>query len=160
MLHWLMGFLVPSSFLIVGAVGKKLVSTDPYWTWSDWYLGIELALASVTACTINLCDLHKAGDRGELAIESGIRDTSVKEDVKRERMRVHGDSMKEARQEQGRNIVCLALAILAFFYVGTLHRQWDTRADDKPKRMALAGLANFCGACPMVVYMLWVKGVS
>jgi hypothetical protein len=161
MLPWVLGFLIPTGFLLVGAVGKKLVSEAPGWIWADWYLGIELALASVSICTLNACDLYRLGERADRLREESLADgAAAPREVKDERDRSYAQMTKEIRQEQGRTIACLALAFFAFLFVGTVHRQWESRPDDQwKKKLMLAGLSNLCGYVPMVCYMLFAKGV-
>lgn len=162
-MHFFLGFLIPTAFLFAGALGKKLVSRIPHWEWPDVYLGVELTLAAVTVSTVNLCDLYKLDDKTEAEMTKNTEKAQTvkeREDAQVENRVLHR-RMRESRREGGRNVVCLAIAVLAFLFVGTLHRQWDGKPDtDTQKRWLLAGAANFCGYFVMVLYMLWVKGID
>lgn len=50
---------VPIILLLVGGLGKKLVRHDKSWHRKDFYLGVDAALAAISAALIHIYDVTK-----------------------------------------------------------------------------------------------------
>ena len=162
MLRLVLGFLVPTAFLVVGFLAKTIIRPGrPRISWPDLYLGTEWTVAAVTLCILNACDLYRLGQNARTEQETIEKKAQTLGQIEeaRCRRRYVDESLEDNRQEQGRNTAILASAVLLFLVAAFIHRRWEPEPDSCRKRALMAGCANFCGYAPMALYMLYVKGL-
>jgi len=131
--RFLVGFGVPILLSVAGILGKKLTRgrSKPSWKRTDFYLGVELTLAGVSAGIVNMFDLLMKP--GRVFQPSDGRLVLL-------------------------NFVVSFLGIFLFMYVITLHQDYENEANTAEERKKelhmLAGLANVLGG------MVLLAGVS
>lgn len=122
---------IPIVLLFSGAVAKKLVRGST-WVRSDFFLGVELALAAMSAALVFLFDLSTGQNTVSPALDKVAATGGF-----------------------------LALCFFLLLWIMSTHQDWEAR-DEVPRKqiIRLGVLANGIGAGLLVTFVLLVKGVS
>lgn len=128
---------IPIIFVMSGAAGKKLVRGKKGWRRSDFYLGTELSLGSLSASLIQIFDLLK------LAPSQGA------------------SWPPKLPLQIGASAGFTAVCFFAFIWILSTHQDWHDAADnDKNRQIAWLGIGcNLIGSALMFIFILGVKGV-
>ena len=128
--------LVPALLFLAGGFGKKLVRRGTDWHRKDWYLGVDAALAAMSAALINIFEISRS--KKLLPAQASQYDA-----------------------QQTATAVFLAVSFFLLLYVLGVHQNWESR-DDNPtgQRFWLLVVSNFIGLGLMFLFVLVVKGVE
>jgi hypothetical protein len=128
----LLAFGVPIIFILVGAIGRKLVrGTD--WERRDFYLGVELCLAALSSNILFLIELLRASAM-----------TTATPDYK------------------GEVSAALFLVVVFSIYMWllSLHQDWESKGDRPTAQMCrLMLLSNALGGGLFAAFVFLIKGV-
>ena len=123
---------IPLIILVLSAYVKKLARNATKWRQEDWYFGIELTLASMSAALIHITDIIKQGSR-----ESWTAD-------------IINNLLLTT--------VFIPVTIIVLFVLMSRHRTWQDRLDSpKWKFINLAIISNFLGIVLMFTFIILVK---
>ena len=150
-MQYLIYVLIPSIFLLLGGLAKIIVRRQITWSWSDWYLGIELVIAAMSTGVMHGFDL----------------------DSKISRM-AQANNMAEVKKgmDDLKNLHWfLAASFVLFFLVVIAHRKHEPTlgtnvpfagktSAEKWKIVWLAGICNVVGYALFAAFILGVKGLS
>ena len=136
----LIALLVPSVFLLLGGVVKKLVRGSS-WRADDFYLGIEAGLAALSSAIAYLFELAKNA-MAALQPNPGCHPARV------------ADMLQKFLFDG--SFMVLALGLL--FWVMAEHQEWQSKAACREKQIRLMGACNAIGCGLMFVFILWVRG--
>ncbi|MGB9989536.1 hypothetical protein [Pseudoduganella rhizocola] len=130
---YLVALGIPLLLLLCGAVAKKLARRDD-WRRSDFFLGLELALADIGAGLVYLYDLQRmnmnhALDTATLGIKIGTTATF------------------------------LVIAFGGLLWVLSIHQDWEQHAASAKGLIWLGVVSNAVGIILFAVFVLFVKGV-
>ena len=124
------GIGVPLVLLIIGILGKRLArGPSSSWLRADFYFGVELTLAGISSCLLNIFEFLKPGRT------PNSTDTVV--------MLV--------------NVIAIVLGVLFFLFVLTLHQAYALSNPPKSRTkelLMLAGLGNVLGFCVLVASVI------
>ena len=130
---WFVSIAIPIIFLLCGSFARKLVrgsKLEP----KDFYLGIEFALASVSAALVYIYDLGK-----EMAASNPVPPTAIK--------------------QMAATASFLAVTFLMLLYILSVHQDWDKTPPPKGQFLRLGLAMNLLGGGMMCAFILLVKGV-
>lgn len=137
--RFIIALVVPLLLFLAGGFGKKLVRGGKDWHRKDWYLGVDAALAAISAALIYIFDITRLIG---LAKPSDPLLPSYNH-----RLLATG--------------VFLALSFFLFLYVLGVHQNWESNdANAKGQRFWLIGVSNLIGLGLMFLFVLAVKGVE
>lgn len=116
-----------------GAFAKKLVRGSN-WQRSDFFLGVEPALAAMASALVYVFDLAKLSTSPQPAIA--------------------------VPQKIAATATFLALCFFLLLWVLTTHQDWEKRSQNPRGQVIWLGLlANFVGAALLAAFVLLVKGL-
>jgi len=126
---------IPIIFLIAGGFAKKIVRGSN-WEFSDFYLGVESTLSSMTAALIFIFELAKTPK-----------------------------SSSEITTEISNQLISttsfIAIAFFLLLFVIATHQSWEFRNDKPRAKFWLLGIVcNFIGSGLMTLFVLMIKGLS
>lgn len=128
----LIAFGIPFILMLCGALAKKIVRKTA-WRRSDFFLGIELTLAALGAAMIFLYDLKKMDMRSSEARILVI-------------------------QKIAETAAFLALALLLFLIVLSVHQEWDRNERASWRQVFWLGfVSNAMGVISFLVFVFFVK---
>jgi hypothetical protein len=129
-MQYLIALSIPLVLIGTGALAKKLVRGSA-WVVSDFFLGVQLALAAMGSSLIFLSDLARTSDAQTVQsklVVSGLF-----------------------------TLACFFL----LFLVMAIHQDWEKRPQDSQSQMFwLGGLSNFIGIALLAGFVLFVKGAN
>ncbi len=130
---YLIALGIPVVLIASGAFAKKLVRGSS-WQRSDFFLGVELALAAMASALVYVFDLAK------LSTAAG--------------------SAAAVPQKIAATATFLALCFFLLLWVITTHQDWEKRSQNPRGQLIWLGLlANLVGASLLAAFVLLVKGV-
>jgi hypothetical protein len=125
---------IPLLLMLCGALAKKLVRGGG-WKLTDFFLGVELSLASLGSAMVYFYDLQKLPMPGQPAV-AGL-----------------GDKI-------GATATFLAISFFLLLWVLSTHQDWETRTTNKKGQVLMLGLlSNGVGIALFAGFVLLVKGV-
>jgi hypothetical protein len=123
--------------LLAGASAKKLVRGSG-WKQEDFYLGIELTLAAMSAALVHIFDLAR-----RLAIASEVAGQG---------------STLEITQQLAVTGTFIAVTFLLFLVVLTIHQDWTGETQRKAAQLVrLGGVSNLIGSGLLATFVVLVK---
>lgn len=125
------GIIVPIILVAIGAIIKKLSRGTP-WQRGDFYLGLEVCLAAVSAGMLYFFDLAVQA-RGSKPPDSASF------------LRLGG---------------FLTTSLLLLFLVAALHQDWERKPQDPRQPWILGVAANSIGLGLFAVFTVLVKGIA
>ncbi len=131
---YLIALGIPIILLFSGAFAKKLVRGTS-WQRSDFYLGVELALAAMASALVFVFDLVQLDKNNNLPNEF-------------------------VAQKMAGNASFLALCFFLLLWTLTTHQDWEKRSQNPKGQLIWLGIiANLVGAGLLATFVLLVKGV-
>jgi len=130
---YLVALGIPLILLLCGAIARKLVRGNG-WMKSDFFLGVELALAALGSAMVYYYDLQKLGAaaRGDPAVADKI----------------------------GATTSFLAIAFFLLLWVLSTHQDWHARTQNPRGQLIWLGfISNFIGIALFAAFVMLVKGV-
>ena len=134
--RFVIALLVPALLFLAGGIGKKLIRGGKNWDRRDWYLGVDAALAAISAALINIFEASR---------------------LKR-LIPIQGELYEK---QQTASAVFIAISFFMFLYLLALHQDWESPVTDtKAQKWSHLLLSNFIGLGMMFGFILLVKGVE
>jgi hypothetical protein len=134
---------IPFLLIFLGAIARKLIRAKP-WVRDDFYLGVDLSIAAISAGLIYNFELITAK-----AAASGISSDGCRAIISSADARLLG------------NAGFLVLALTAFLVVVSMHQDHGGDTGNPRKQWLLLGVvSNVIGAGLMAAFTLIVKGVG
>lgn len=132
-IHIFLGLLIPVAFFAFTGMVKSLVRAR--WAWSNFYLGIDIALAAFANAIINVVDsVHQT----ENAPDPNL-----------------GHKMAYT-------VICIMLSFAALLITMGLHQRFDTPDDPaersnrrRAKGILLGVVGNLAGGCVLGLFIYW-----
>ena len=130
--RYVIALVVPIILIVSSAFAKKLVRGTT-WERADFFLGVELSLASIAATLTNFLELAKEATDGTIKIDPN---------------------------SLAKNGAFLAICFFLLLVVLTTHQEWQGRKDSPRAQMLWLGVfANMMGAGLLVTFIILVKGI-
>lgn len=130
---YVIAVVVPLALIMCGALAKKLVRGSA-WSRKDFFLGVELALAAMTAGLINFLDLSKAAAEAKTQI---------------------------APNDVMANGVFVAICFFILLWILATHQDWGEQDSKVTKQVVWLGfVCNAVGAGLVIGFILLVKGIA
>jgi hypothetical protein len=133
-MHVFWGLMIPVGFFAFAGMAKSLVKSQ--WTWGNFYLGIDLALAALANGIVNIVDLvHESEHSPTLGLEIG------------------GQVYYTA--------LCIFVSVGALFGTMAIHQRFDAM-DSEPDRhrmrrgILLGIVSNLLGGAVLAIF-IWLK---
>jgi uncharacterized membrane protein YdcZ (DUF606 family) len=124
---------VPILLLLCSALAKKLVRGSG-WARTDFFLGVEMALAALASGFVNFLDLSKPALASPNVSVSALKTTET--------------------------AVFVVLCFFLLLWILSVHQDWEKRAQNpKGQWFWLGGVANLIGAALMVTFIVFIKGI-
>jgi uncharacterized membrane protein len=134
--RFVIALLVPALLFFAGGLGKKLIRGGKNWDRRDWYLGVDAALAAMSAALINILEVF----RQKRLVPSS------------------GDLFE---RQQVASTVFIALSFFVFLCLLALHQNLESQdTNAKAQKWGLLLLSNGIGLGLMFGFILGVKGVE
>ena len=131
---YLIALGIPLILLLCGAIAKKLVRGGG-WKYSDFFLGVELALASLGSAMIYFYDLQRLGAKA-------------------------GNSSISVADKIGATASFLAIAFFLLLWVLSTHQDWEERTQNVRGQIVWLGvISNGVGIALFASFVMLVKGV-
>jgi len=131
---YLIALGIPVILLLCGAIAKKLVRGGG-WKHTDFFLGVELALAAIGSAMVYFYDLQKIG------VTATTATVSVSDKI-------------------SATASFLAIAFFLLLWVLSTHQDWEGRAQDKRGQIIWLGIiSNAVGITLFASFVMLVKGV-
>ena len=131
---YLIALGIPLILIVSGALAKKLVRGSA-WQPSDFFLGVELSLASMASALVYVFDLSKLSS--STATPSNPLDSQI-----------------------AATATFLALCFFLLLCVLSTHQDWERRIQNPRGQIIwLGGITNLIGASLLAAFVLFVKGV-
>lgn len=131
---YLIALGIPLILVLCGALAKKIVRGGG-WRASDFFLGVELVLASLGSAMIHFFDLQKQSSAQTLsppALGNNIASTAS----------------------------FLAIAFFLLLWILSTHQDWEARTQNKKGQLLwLGGVSNAVGILLFAAFVMLVKGV-
>lgn len=125
---------IPLILLLCGAIAKKLVRGGG-WKYSDFFLGVELALAALGSAMVYFYDLQKLG------VTQASPPVPVADKI-------------------GATATFLAIAFFLLLWVLSTHQDWEGRTQNPRGQIVWLGLiSNGVGIALFASFVMLVKGV-
>lgn len=125
---------IPLILLLCGAIAKKLVRGGG-WKYSDFFLGVELALAALGSAMVYFYDLQKLG---AVQVSSPV---SVSDKI-------------------SATASFLAIAFFLLLWILSTHQDWEGRTQNPRAQIVWLGLiSNGVGIALFASFVMLVKGV-
>ena len=132
---YLMAIGIPIVLIVSGALAKKIVRGSR-WRPADFFLGVELSLASMASALVYIADLSR------LSIVS-----------------IRQDPFLESKLAATATFIALCFFLL--LWIVSTHQDWEKRSQNpKGQIIWLGGIANLIGAGLLAAFVLFVKGVQ
>lgn len=129
---YIIAIAIPLILILSGGFAKKLVRGSSF-QWKDFYLGVEMTLATLGASLTNFFDLRKLDQNGHANIDPA---------------------------NITKNATFLAVSFFSLLIIMTVHQEWESRNQAPQKQLFWLGIfANLIGAGLMIAFTLFVKGV-
>jgi hypothetical protein len=130
---YLIALGIPLILIACGAFARKLVRGSN-WQRSDFFLGVELALAAMASALVYVFDLAKLSSSAQ--------------------------PMDAVARKIAATATFLALCFFLLLWVLTTHQDWEKRPHNRMGQIIWLGfLANFVGAALLAAFVLLVKGI-
>lgn len=131
---YLIALGIPLILVFCGALAKKLVR-GTFWQASDFFLGVELALASLGSALIHFFDLQR-----QTATQS-VTSASL------------GNSVAATASY-------VAIAFFLLLWILSTHQDWVSRTQNQKGQLIwLGGVSNIIGVVLFAAFIMLVKGV-
>ncbi|MCB1824035.1 MAG: hypothetical protein KDJ54_05415 [Candidatus Competibacteraceae bacterium] len=131
---YLIALGIPLILLLCGALAKKLVRGGG-WKYSDFFLGVELALAALGSAMVYFYDLQKLGST------PATPPVPVSDKI-------------------GATASFLAIAFFLLLWVLSTHQDWEGRTQNRRGQIVWLGLiSNGVGIALFFSFVMLVKGV-
>lgn len=125
---------IPLILLLCGAIAKKLVRGGG-WKYSDFFLGVELALAALGSAMVYFYDLQKLGA-------------------------VQASSPVSVSDKIGATASFLAIAFFLLLWILSTHQDWEGRTQNPQGQIVWLGvISNGVGIALFASFVMLVKGV-
>lgn len=132
--QYLVAVGIPFLLILCGAFAKKLVR-GTNWKKNDFFLGVELSLASLGSAMVYFYDLQK------LPVANPPLSTNVGEKI-------------------GATATFLAISFFLLLFVLTTHQDWESRNSNPRGQILMLGvLSNGVGIGLFALFVLFVKGL-
>jgi len=130
---YLVALGIPLTLLICGAIAKKIARGEG-WKRTDFFLGLELALATMGSAMLHFYDLQK------MNVEQG------------------DPAMIGAKI--GASATFLVAAFVVLLWVLSTHQDWERRTANTGRQIIWLGIvSNIAGVAMFAGFVLFVKGV-
>lgn len=126
--------VIPILFLVIGAVGKKLVRGSP-WCRSDWYLGPELALSLIPAALLYAVDQLRKLDDGTLA----------------------ANQIHTLHVHLAWSVVFAGIALAVYMGLLSLHQDWEDESGHKFQLPLLGFVSNAMSLGLFFTFTLYIQ---
>lgn len=125
---------IPLILLLCGAIAKKLVRGGG-WKYSDFFLGVELALAALGSAMVYFYDLQKLG-------------------------MIPASPPVPVADKIGATATFLAIAFFLLLWVLSTHQDWEGRTQNPRGQIVWLGLiSNGVGIALFASFVMLVKGL-
>lgn len=125
---------IPLILLLCGAIAKKLVRGGG-WRYSDFFLGVELALAALGSAMVYFYDLQKLGA-------------------------VQASSQVSVGDKIGATASFLAIAFFLLLWILSTHQDWEGRTQSPRGQIVWLGIiSNGVGIALFASFVMLVKGI-
>lgn len=132
---YLIALGIPIILIFCGAFAKKLVRGTK-WKFSDFYLGVELALAAMASSMVYIFDVTK------------LPSTTIEE-------------ISSINSKLAYNASFLTICFFLLLFVLTTHQDWEKRNKNPKGQIIWLGIVtNLIGSTLMAIFVLIVKGVN
>jgi hypothetical protein len=132
-IHIFLGLMIPAAFFAFAGLIKSLVKAS--WTWGNFYLGIDIALAAMANGIVNVVDLvHQAEGHA---------------------------FTQEFAAELTNTVICIVVAFAALLLTMGLHQKFDVpgQSENGNRRIArgilLGVVGNLAGVCVLGLFIYW-----
>ncbi len=142
--------LVPLLFIAIGICAKKLVRSSNGWQKTDWFLGMELMLGTVSTSLVHLIEVFNKN------IRSASNTPATKAKI---------NTAQSVFQDLTASTTFTILVIALFFVVMALykdfHSDFNTSSTPNPKHeyIVVGIVCNLVGLIFMYTFVLGIKGV-
>lgn len=128
---YLIAIVIPLILILSGGLAKKIVRGTSFQA-RDFFLGVELALATLGACLTNFFDLTKAATAASGTAAPGMTG----------------------------NATFLAFSFFLLLIILATHQEWEAKTQNPKGQLFWLGFfSNTVGAGLMIAFILMVKGV-
>lgn len=129
---YVIAVLIPLILILCSAVAKKLVRGTS-WQRSDFFMGVELSLASMASGLVNFLDLTKPALTGATQLSP---------------------------QKTTETAVYVAICFFLLLWVLSTHQDWERRPQSPTGQVIWLGIfANLVGGGLMMAFIIYVKGL-
>lgn len=124
---------VPLILIISGTLVKKLARKKRGWSPDDWFLGLELCLATLSSTVLHLCDVSSMPPMSVPGMQAQMMSTST----------------------------FLAFTLAGLFLVTSYRQDWHgSRRAPRRRVFWLAGVCNLIGATLLFTFIILVRGIK
>ena len=129
---YVIAVVIPLILILCSAVAKKLVRGTS-WQKSDFFMGVELSLASMASGLVNFLDLTKPALAGATQLSP---------------------------QKTTETAVYVAICFFLLLWVLSTHQDWERRPQSPTGQIIWLGIiANMVGGGLMMAFIIYVKGL-